>query len=246
MSSKWKVFTVISALITVPSLAFAQQPQGDTTTDVYDSDDTTTHVQSPHQVTVGEGAPSTALPPPQDDHDAQPSPAAPSLPVGGVTEQAGVGGTQSYARAGVLEFGGSVGFSRASGFTQVNVSPSIGWFFMDNVEISGIVGMNYINADGESSAFLTVLAEPSLHIPFSNTLFGFIGGGIGLGYSDETGAGLALAPRVGMNILIGRSGILTPALQMVYSTTEAIQTSQGTLLAVNTSFGANMGFTVMW
>jgi hypothetical protein len=139
-----------------------------------------------------------------------------------------------------------MGFSRATDFTQVNISPSIGWFFMDNVQISGIVGFNYINARGVDSTYTTVLAEPSFHIPFSRSLFGFFGVGAGLGYAKGAGAGLALAPRLGMNILIGRSGILTPALQLVYSTTEAVQTSQGTLLAVNTSFGANVGYTIMW
>ncbi len=40
--------------------------------------------------------------------------------------------------------------------------------------------------------------------------------------------------------------ILTPALLLQYSTTDAIETPQGTLVAVNTSFGFNIGYTVMW
>jgi hypothetical protein len=196
--------------------------------------------------TVGEGQPPQALPPPRSYKEPAPPVAAPAVPDTGVTEQAGIGGTQAYGRAGVLELGGSMGFARASDFTQLTVSPSVGWFFMDNVQISGIVGFNYINAGGRDSTYMTVLAEPSFHIPFTRSLFGFFGIGAGLGYAQGPGAGLAVAPRIGMNIMVGRSGILTPALQLVYSTTEAVQTPQGTLLAVSTSFGANVGYTVMW
>lgn len=46
--------------------------------------------------------------------------------------------------------------------------------------------------------------------------------------------------------LVGRSGILTPAFQVMSSTTDAIPTSQGTLLALALSYGFNIGYTVMW
>jgi hypothetical protein len=93
---------------------------------------------------------------------------------------------------------------------------------------------------------MNFLAEPSYHLPMSDKLFAFLGVGAGLGYSQVGGAGFALAPRAGLNILIGRSGILTPAFNVVYNTNQAVQTPQGTLLAVNTSYGASAGYTVMW
>jgi hypothetical protein len=58
--------------------------------------------------------------------------------------------------------------------------------------------------------------------------------------------GFAVAPRLGLNMMVGRSGIFTPAFNFNYSTTDAVQTNQGTLLAVNVSYGLNAGYTVMW
>ncbi len=93
--------------------------------------------------TIGAGSPSSELPPPQSFNDPKPQPAAPALPSGGITEQAGVGGTQAYGRAGVLELGGSAGFTAASGLTAVNISPSVGWFFIDNLELSAIISFQW-------------------------------------------------------------------------------------------------------
>jgi hypothetical protein len=198
------------------------------------------------EVPLGEGSPPENLPPPQSSHDPRPPVAAPMVRATGVTEQAGIGGTQAYGRAGVLELGGSAGFAAASGFTQVSLTPSIGYFVMDNVELSGLINYNMADAGGVQTSILNVLAEPSLHLPMNDQLFGFLGLGRGLSYADGPGAGFALAPRLGLNVMVGRSGVLTPAILVSYSTTDAIQTSAGTLLAVNVTYGANIGYTVMW
>lgn len=198
------------------------------------------------KTTIGEGEPSENLPAPRSDDDPKPPVAAPAVPHGGVVEQAGVGGLVAYGRAGVLELGGSASFQKAQGFTQLSVNPSIGWFFMDNVELSGILGVSHLSSNGASATFFSLLAEPSVHIPFSNSLFGFLGLGMGLSYAEEPGAGFALQPRLGMNIMVGRSGILTPAIYAQYSTHEALQTEAGTLLSVSFGYGLNVGYTVMW
>lgn len=203
---------------------------------------------------IGEGVPrdSTALPPPRSDHDPQPPVPAPTVPETGVTKQAGVGGTQAYGRAGVLELGGSGGFSAASNYSRFELSPSIGLFVVDNLELSLLTGLSYFRVgaqNGQPSADATefkALIEPSFHIPFSQVAFGFLGLGAGVGYITGADAGFALQPRMGANFLIGRSGILTPALTVNYSTTEAIRTAAGTILAVRTSYGMNIGYTVMW
>lgn len=205
-----------------------------------------TTVNDPQPVRVGVGASTNALPAPRSDNDAQPQVSAPVLPAGGLVQQAGVGGTTAYGRAGVLELGGNIGFNIASGQSSVSISPTIGWFFADNLQISGIFSYRYNNVGGADAHSLQILAEPSVHIPFSRTLFGFVGVGLGLSYVDAAGAGFALAPRLGVNIAVGRSGILTPALNFSYATNDVVQTPNGALLAVSTSFGANIGYTVMW
>jgi hypothetical protein len=209
------------------------------------------------RVPIGEGTPSEALPPPRSDHDPRPPVPAPTVPRTGVTEQAGTGGTQAYGRAGVLELGGSAGFAAADNYTRVELAPSIGLFLVDNLQLSLLTGFNYFNIDGDANmgdgddaTELKALIEPSFHLPFSQVAFGFIGLGAGVNYLTGAGAegeaGFALQPRLGANFLIGRSGVLTPALHMNYSTVDAIRTEVGTVLAVRTSYGMNIGYTVMW
>jgi len=198
---------------------------------------------------VGNGTTPAALPPSRSDNDPAPQVAAPLASAGGVISQAGIGGSTAYGRPGVVELGGSIGLTLAGDLTQFNISPTVGWFFTDNLQLSGIVGFNYINSTtnnvSSSSSSLNVLVEPSYHLPITRSLFAFLGVGVGLAYSDGPGAGFALAPRLGLNIMVGRSGILSPALQFVYSTTDVIRTPQGTLIGGSTSFGMNIGYTVM-
>ncbi|MGE3547682.1 MAG: hypothetical protein AB7L28_27395, partial [Kofleriaceae bacterium] len=92
--------------------------------------------------------PQQALPAPTSDNDTAPPVASPdvTLPPGGVVEQAGVGGTVGYGRPGVLELGGSAGLMLAPDFRTVNVSPSIGWFVAENLELSAILGVSNVKA----------------------------------------------------------------------------------------------------
>ncbi len=225
---------VAGAATSMASLSFAQSATG----------------SAQGQVTLGNGTPSQALPPSRSDNDAQPMVASPSIPAEGVVQQAGVGGTTAYGRAGVLEVGGSAGFSLAGDLLALRIAPTIGWFFMNNVEISGIVSLNYArtssNGQTTHATSLNVLVEPSVHLPLNRTLFLFGGLGLGLAYADGPGAGFALAPRLGANVMVGRSGVFTPAVTFVYSTSGAVETAQGTLLTASTSFGINLGYTVMW
>ena len=186
------------------------------------------------------------LPPASSTHD--PLPPAPSPVAGqdvGLVEQAGVGGDVAYARGGVLELGGNIDFSQQSGQTSLSVAPSVGWFFTDNVELTGIVRGTYTRVGGNQSTAITALVEPSIHLPISDAAFVF--GGVGLGGAfTQGGPGLAIAPRIGFNFLIGRSGVLTPALAMNWSSNDSIKTPDRTLLAVSTVYSANIGYTVMW
>jgi hypothetical protein len=101
-------------------------------------------------------------------------------------------------------------------------------------------------ADRVSATEIKALFEPSLHLPFSNMAFGFVGLGAGFNYVSGHDAGFALQPRIGLNVLVGRSGVLTPAFNVNYSTVDALRTEVGTILAVQTSYGMNIGYTVMW
>ena len=138
-----------------------------------------------------------------------------------------------------------------------SLQPSVGWFIIDNVELSAIAGLSYVsvaskNASGvketATQTLFSLLVEPSVHIPFTRSVFGFLGLGMGLSYASGSGGGVgfALKPRLGINVMVGRSGILSPAIYVEYSTHSAIQTSAGTLLQVSFGYGLNIGYTVMW
>jgi hypothetical protein len=192
-------------------------------------------------------APGEPLPESKSDHDEQPAVASPTLPSGGLVSQAGVGGVVGYGRAGVLELGGSAGFQVASDYRAMNFSPTIGWFLADNLELSGIVSVSNIKAGDNSSTVWSALIEPSYHLPFNRSVFGFLGLGVGASYVSGLGTGLALAPRLGMNILVGRSGVLTPSVSYQYTSHDSMITAENiTVLAVSSSTRFNIGYTAMW
>jgi hypothetical protein len=198
--------------------------------------------QTPNPQTPNSGD----LPPPQSDSDVQPEVATPGAPAEGVIEQAGAGGVTGYGRAGVLELGGSVGFLMATNLRQVNVSPTIGWFAADNFQLSGIMDLASISTDSDSATLFGALVEPSYHVPFSRTAFGFFGLGMGASYVTSLGTGFAMAPRLGANFIVGRSGILSPTVSWQYTTHDTMDLENTTLVAVSSALRMNIGYTVMW
>jgi len=196
-------------------------------------------------------APPTApqnLPPAESDSDTQPEVASPAMPPEGLVSQAGVGGITAYGRPGVLELGGSAGFRIGNGFNEVTVSPSIGWFVADNIELTGILDVAHVDTGENDATLFSALVEPSYHLPFNRTVFGFLGLGLGGSYVSELGGGFAMAPRLGANLLVGRSGILTPSVSWQYTThdLDSDNTDNTTLVAVSSALRLNVGYTVMW
>ena len=198
--------------------------------------------------------PTNQLPPASSDADPAPPVPVPNVPglTGDVVEQAGVGGVVGYGRAGVLELGGSAGLVLAQDIRALNVSPQIGWFLVDNFEISGILDVANLKAGGEDATMFAALIEPSFHLPFNRSMFGMIGVGVGAAYTSDVGTGLAVAPRIGMDFLVGRSGVLRPSLSYQYTThdVESELDESGnqrvTLVAISSALRFNIGYSTMW
>lgn len=241
--NKLSALLLTTAGLAVPSVAFGAE--GDDV-DNDGADEEVTQPASP-MAKPNDGD----LPEAKSDNDAQPEVATPGVPSGGIVKQAGVGGQTGYGRAGVLELGGSASFRAGDGFTQAAVAPSIGWFIADNFQLSGMFDLGYVETDGDSVMLTSLLVEPSYHIPFNRSVFGFLGIGLGGAHVEDLGLGFATAPRIGMNVLVGRSGILTPSLSWQYTThdTETMATGENettTTLAVSSAARFNIGYTVMW
>jgi hypothetical protein len=122
----------------------------------------------------------------------------------------------------------------------------------DNLELSAIASVTNVKSGMDETTMWSALVEPSLHLPLNREVFGFAGMGVGAAYISNLGTALALAPRIGANILIGRSGILSPSLTYEYTThnTDATTGAMGpqdvTLVAISSALRMNVGYTVMW
>lgn len=209
-----------------------------------------------------EGTPQSSAPPtptgelPPAHSDADPAPPVPTPAIPGLTadvvQQAGVGGQVGYGRAGVLELGGAAGLTLAQDIRAVNFSPSIGWFLVDNFELSAILDVTNLKAGEESATLWSALLEPSFHVPFNRSMFGFFGMGVGAAYVSQLGTGAAVAPRIGMDFLVGRSGILRPSLSYEYTTHDAMGSvdengnTDVTLVAISSALRFNIGYSRMW
>jgi hypothetical protein len=234
---------VLSALVTLaPAIAFADEvppaePQPSATPDQ-----------------TAPPTPTAQLPPPESTHQEQPpvpKPAAPTVNTD-VVHQAGVGSSTGFARAGVLELGGAGGLTLAQNIRAVNFSPYIGWFIVDNFELSAILDVTNLKAGGDDATLFSAMIEPSFHVPLNRAIFGFVGIGVGAGYVSQLGAGAAVQPRIGMDFLIGRSGILRPSLAYEYTTHDAMKavgpdgTTNVTLVAISSALRFNIGYSSMW
>jgi hypothetical protein len=163
-----------------------------------------------------------------------------------IARNAGVGGEVAYAQRGVIEIGGSAVLSGAANFTRIGLNPRVGWFFQDNLALSAILGINHISSPDADATFLSLLAEPSAHVEMDDGIFGFLAVGAGVSYARGAGFGLAVAPRLGLRFLVGRSGIVTPALHVQYNTQAGITTPHGSLLRVRTGYGLGVDFSIMY
>lgn len=198
--------------------------------------------------------PSGQLPPATSDHDTAPPVPTPNIPGinADVVQQAGVGGTVGYGRAGVLELGGAAGLTMAQDLRAVSFSPSVGYFLVDNLQASLILDVMNLKAGNESATLWSAIVEPSFHLPFNRGMFGFVGMGVGAAYTSEVGTGLAVAPRIGMDFLVGRSGVLRPSLSYTYTTHDTMASVDGqgntnvTVVAISSALRFNVGYSLMW
>ena len=166
-----------------------------------------------------------------------------------VAKNAGVGSALAYASRSVVEVGGVLALRHQSETTLFRVSPSIGYFFVDNLELTLFPEIIITRigddegADGEGAEAegaqtdwsIGAVLEPSYHMPFNDRLFAFAGLGVGLNYSEDPGIDLLFRPRLGLDILVGRSGIFKPAAFMDVGVNDGLS-----------SGGFEAGFTVMW
>ncbi len=181
------------------------------------------------------------------------APAAPAPVVSGdaivVPSAAPIAG---YGHEGTFEAGASAGLAIGQGSQGFSVTPSIGKFIGDNFAMTAMMDVTTLFAGGASATSVAALIEPSLHVPFKPTMSGFIGMGIGASYVSPLGTAIAVAPHLGMNILIGKSGILRPSLTYMYTTHDPMAaagkdgTTNVTYVAIASAVRFNIGYLKAW
>jgi hypothetical protein len=157
-----------------------------------------------------------------------------------VAVKAGEGSPIAYGRASVVELGGSLAFTHQSETTTFIFTPTFGYFVADGFELSVLPELRIVDVEGEdggeNAADVSIggAVEPSFHLAFNPSLYGFLALGVGVRYAEDPGFDLFFRPSLGVDILIGRSGILKPALFM------DVGVNEGT-----TAGGFQAGFTIM-
>lgn len=137
-----------------------------------------------------------------------------------VVEQVGVGSRVPYGAQNVLEVGGSgAAFQTGSGFYG-RVAPFAGWFIIDGLELTYANEVNLLLRDGEDFRVAFIMSiEPSLHLPLVDHLWLAIGAAGGVLYNGVD-AGAVVSPRLGIDLLVGRSGMLHISALATLATTD--------------------------
>ena len=152
-----------------------------------------------------------------------------------VAKDAGVGSPLAYARRSIVELGGTLALTHDGDITLFRISPSIGYFFVDNVELTLFPNLSILHFADDTTVQIGAVLEPSYHLPLSDALYAFAGLGFGFNYAEDPGFEALLRPRIGTDVMVGRSGIFKPALFMDVGFDEGVYAG-----------GLEAGFTVMW
>lgn len=186
------------------------------------------------------------------DPDADPAPDVPGVLEDSeqvrpdVIEQAGVGGPVAYAQSGVLEVGGGGGLVASADYQYLRLAPFVGWFLFDGLRI-GIANEIHVVArrDEEPRVGFVGALEASVHAGLGNDrVLAMVGVTTGALY-NSVDWGWVVRPRVGLDVLIGRSGLFRPALFLSWATVDQLgagrERLEGPLL-----FGAELAYAAIF
>jgi len=125
-----------------------------------------------------------------------------------VVEQAGVGGPIPYGAQGTLEVGGAGLIWADDDAMWAHLRPFVGWFFLDGLQLTYMNELVFTyGAAQEIELSSTWTLEPSVHVPLVERLWLAVGVGGGVLYNGVEAGAIGTA-RLGIDLLIGRSGML--------------------------------------
>jgi hypothetical protein len=124
-----------------------------------------------------------------------------------------IGNAGDFATKGVIELGGTASFSSVTGLTSFSISPYLGFFIIDQVELGFIPSLTVVSPSGGNSlTSYGIVAAPAYHFklsspsvtPFIEGQVGFSGVSAGGSSSTNFNGGA----RGGVKVLMGSNGLL--------------------------------------
>ncbi|HSW55245.1 MAG TPA: outer membrane beta-barrel protein [Ignavibacteriaceae bacterium] len=170
---------------------------------------------------------------------------------------------QNFAKKGVWELGGGIGFSSSTGVsngesaddaaTTFTFEPYIGYFVINSLELGLIPRFNSYSFGDYSINSFGIYFAPAWNFDLQSNLFPFIEGRIGYNtstveYEDEEGtveqtlSGLAYGARGGLKYQLGNSALVNVSLGYTMVTLDP-EDSEGDRNGSN-DFDVMVGFTV--
>ena len=163
-----------------------------------------------------------------------------------VVEQAGVGGPVAYAEAGVLEVGGAGGLLIADDVVVARLAPFMGLFVFDGLQLT-LINEIFVSGGRGTDVRVSVFAlgEPSLHVRLNDRTLVMFGVAAGLLFNGDD-FGVAIRPRVGVDVLIGRSGLLRPAFVMTWGSKDLVELGGALLEDERLTFGLELAYSALF
>jgi hypothetical protein len=162
-----------------------------------------------------------------------------------VAEQAGVGGPLSYGSAMVLEVGGSGSLSMADKHLYLRMAPYVAWFVLDGLELSYMHEI-YVAKQNDHYRFATApMLGASAHMRVTDRLLVALGPECGALYN---GAAWGVLGRIklGLDILVGRSGVLHPSIYGAWASVDTIDAAGSTVFGQHVSMGFDIAYAAMF
>jgi len=169
---------------------------------------------------------------------------------------------QNFAKKGVWELGGGIGFSSITGvydgessddaLTSFTFEPYVGYFVINSLELGLIPSFESNSLGDQSTSSFGIYFAPAWNFDLQSNVYPFIEGRIGyntVSYDDgdsetddPTSGGLAYGARGGVKLQLGNSALVNASLGYTMTTLEP-EDWDGDRIGANT-FDVMVGFTV--
>lgn len=153
-----------------------------------------------------------------------------------------------YQRRGDYELGLGASAMLSPDVYSATISPVFGWVIANGVSLTTVASVTTVRSDDARATLFSAIVEPSYHAPLSKTAWSFVGMGIGTAWAKGLGMQVVVAPRIGVNLLVGKRGAVTPAVAyrfVTHGTIDAADDDAATR-ALTRALQLELGYSFRW